>query len=125
MSQLRSIEWIPQSDLCDDVIVWVDVCKLDSSWKNDQPYYIGPGVIGPGNGERYKYDNFGLWLALENAVWMPQVCLEDGYVTFADGRHRFAWLRDHGMKSLPVAVCRECHEEISARFGVKTRISRI
>jgi hypothetical protein len=32
------------------------------------------------------------------AVEMPSICLDEekSYVCFSDGRHRFAWLRDHG-----------------------------
>ena len=28
---------------------------------------------------------------------------DDGIIAFTDGRHRFSWLRDHGVKTLPVA----------------------
>ena len=50
---------------------------------------------------------------------MPTIGLcDDGEVGFTDGRHRFAWLRDRGLESMPVAVSKESLEQITARFGV-------
>jgi hypothetical protein len=56
---------------------------------------------------------------------MPHVALADeGYIVFSDGRHRFAWLRDHGVRALPVTVSPDIEVEVRRRFGTKSRISR-
>jgi hypothetical protein len=57
---------------------------------------------------------------------MPHVGLTDeGYIVFSDGRHRFAWLRDHGLLTLPVTVSPDIEVEVRRRFGTKSRISRL
>ena len=54
------------------------------------------------------------------------VCLDqDGEISFTDGRHRFAWLRDHGLKVLPVQVPPEKALLIEARFGTTSRMSSL
>ena len=122
MTKWRVIDWIP---VCpDDVVVWISVTKLDASWKHHAPYYVGVGVSGPGNGSLSRYQRFGEWLAKGEPVWMPHVGFSNGHVSFSDGRHRFAWLRDHGVKALPVTVSPDIVAEMKRRFGTRSRISR-
>ena len=106
--------WIKESKR--DSVVWVDVEQLDIAWRcTDQ--YVGLGGTGAAIAGRYK--RFGEWLAhTEKAVMMPTIGLcDDGEVSFTDGRHRFAWLRDRGLKRIPAAVDKVSLESITARFG--------
>jgi hypothetical protein len=122
MVQGRIIEWIP---MYPDVVVWVSVARLDASWHHHVSYYVGPHATGPGNAMPSRYKRFGEWLAEGRQVWMPHIGLSGRHVSFSDGRHRFAWLRDNGVKALPVTVSPQIAAEIQRRFGTKTRISRL
>lgn len=42
-----------------------------------------------------------------------------------DGRHRFAWLRDHGLQALPVEVSTECETVYRTRFETCLRVGRL
>jgi|GEM_PF-3490123 len=53
------------------------------------------------------------------------VAFEKGVVSFSDGRHRFAWLRDHGVQAMPVQVSSEQRQEFENLFGVSDRVSTI
>lgn len=109
-----------------DPIVWISVVKLDASWRHDAPYYVGKRAIGPGTGDPSRYKKFGDWFVEGHKIWMPHVGLTDeGYIVFSDGRHRFAWLRDHGLLTLPVTVSPDIEVEVRRRFGTKSRISRL
>jgi hypothetical protein len=35
---------------------------------------------------------------------MPHISLKHYTMHFTDGRHRFAWMRDHGATMLPVTI---------------------
>lgn len=103
-----------------DVEVMIDVAKLDASFAKDREFYIGPQGEGGISG---RYERFGNWLKGGEAVGMPEVCLNDkGEVAFINGRHRFAWMRDHGVKKLPVAVPAGDAKEVQAKFGIATRM---
>jgi hypothetical protein len=128
MSKMRTIHWIrfppdwggPNAD----EVVWILVRKLESSWQLDTDYYVGAG--GTGKAISGRYEKFEKWLALGEPVWMASVVIDDGgEITFSDGRHRFAWLRDHGVVAIPVQVPPEQAEIISKRFGTTSRISLI
>jgi hypothetical protein len=105
-----SAEWTP---------VWVDVAKLDASWRKDD-LYIGPGGEG---GIRTRYPDFGKWLAAEHVpVGLPEVSLGwKDHVVFGNGRHRFSWMRDHGAQALPVMVPSEMAQAFRQRFGTPLR----
>lgn len=84
-----------------DRIVWVNVAKLDAAWKWDSSYYLAPNVIDA------KHERFDRWLA-ENAmterIEIPHISVYQGIASFTDGRHRFSWFRDHGVRAMPVTV---------------------
>lgn len=103
-------EWVP---------VWVDVAKLDASWRKDD-LYIGPGGEG---GIRTRYPDFGRWLASADApVGLPEVSIGwKDEVVFGNGRHRFSWMRDHGAKAVPVMVPAERALDFETRFGTSLR----
>ncbi|WP_414655824.1 plasmid fertility inhibition factor family protein [Frateuria sp.] len=106
----------------DDVAVWISVSKLDEAWRLDHEYYVGAGGDGAVIDDRYE--RFGEWLtSTHGCVELPDVAINDGVVSFSDGRHRFAWLRDHGVQAMPVQVSPEQAQEFRERFGVAERVS--
>lgn len=112
----------PPDVVVPDETVWVSVAKLDASWRKHPNEYIGSGGIGQAIGDRYS--RFGAWLQGGEAIYIPQVGLEhDGEIGFTDGRHRFAWLRDHGVMAMPINVDPDVAEAITKRFGTAERVS--
>lgn len=104
-----------------DEVIWVDIAKLDLSWRNDQDY-VGPG--GSGQSIEGRYVNVGKYISAGRPLYMPSVSLDDdGVVGFTDGRHRVAWLRDHGVVALPIEVPPGQAEVIKSRFGSVCRES--
>jgi hypothetical protein len=103
-------------------VVWVDVALLDQSWREGHQR-----IVEPGGGTDGLYERFGCWLARTSLpIGMPLVNLNEATgnaISFTDGRHRFAWLRDHGVKSLPVITSPEEALTIREQFGTKSRVS--
>jgi hypothetical protein len=102
-----------------DKIVWVDIARLDASWRLDKGYYLAPG----------KPNTFAYWIDRfkNRRIPMPHIALDPtGIVTFTDGRNRFAWFRDHGVKAIPITVATKSEEKIvKRRFGSRQRMVRI
>jgi hypothetical protein len=116
----NGIRWISvplPEDVEPDETVWISVAKLDVSWRKNRAQYIGHGGSGRVIGDRYK--KFGIWFEQGEPVQIPWVGLEDGEICFTNGRHRFAWLRDHGLKSMPIDVDPAVAGEMRKRFGVR------
>lgn len=112
----------PDWNAPDDVAVWVSVPKLHEAWRLDHDSYIGAGGSGAVIDDRYE--DFGVWLASTcGCIELPEMAIEGGVVSFSDGRHRFAWLRDHGVQAMPVQVSPEQAQEFQERFGVVERVS--
>jgi len=86
------------------VLLIVDVAKVDTAWKKDIGY-IGPGGD---NGIKGRYERFQQWLVQnpDVAIECPEIGYNEeiGRISFTNGRHRFAVLRDMGVKHLGVAV---------------------
>ena len=106
-----------------DRIVWINVKKLDSAWRADSLYVVPSAPDA--KGMSYKYARFGAWLEANFAnirVNMPHICMVGGVVSITDGRHRFAWCCDHGVRALPVTVgsTKEA-TAIGYHLGTKTR----
>jgi hypothetical protein len=83
--------------------------------------YIPPGEC--------FYHPFGDWLqesANKERAHMPHIGLYYGYISFADGRHRFAWCRDHCVTAMPVSVpSRAQLIKITSLFGSASRTCRV
>lgn len=85
-----------------DKLVPLDVVRFDEEFQREQGFYIEVGGKG-GIGERY--DRFGQFLAKNTTIDAAEVHVgPDGRVGFTNGRHRYAWLRDQGLTSIPVAM---------------------
>ncbi|MFS2025173.1 hypothetical protein [Massilia sp. CT11-137] len=115
------IDWTVALPHSGDVPVWVCVATLEHEWKRSENEYI---VAGGHNGMPGKYKNFGQWILSAKHVEMPEVCLVAGFVRFNNGRHRFAWLRDHGVIALPVAVQPSDVAAFRRKFGSPARTSQ-
>jgi hypothetical protein len=103
MIDFSKIKWIIEREEEDGVVVWVSVPKVDEYWKRDDGYYLGRETC---NGEA-RYLRFDDWIKTHTEVWMPVLSLVDRRcISFTDGRHRFAWFRDHGLKAMPVITDR-------------------
>lgn len=129
MPRSLNIRWAEPRQPCSDwnckpdSVVWISIEKLDAAWKHDTDAYIG--TRGTGAAIENRYEQFGKWLlATGEPVELPAVGLDDdGSVGFTDGRHRFAWLRDHGVHSMRVQVPADQAAEIELRFGTGDRTS--
>lgn len=90
------------------VLFIADVAKVDAAWKKDTGFHIGPGGD---NGIKGRYERFQQWLVDNPSVAIE--CPEIGYneeigrISFTNGRHRFAVLRDMGVKHVGVAVTKK------------------
>src|SRR5690348_13887762 len=75
----------------------------------------------------YRYKRFGEWIRDNSSpIKMPTVCLcTKGEVSFNDGRHRFAWSRDHGIQVMPIMTDPESAARFKARFGTGSRQSEL
>ena len=122
----QSIKWvIPKScrrsiDSGSEVVVWIDPRKLDPEWKRDTGFYVGPNGSNNSIGDRYQ--RFGEWLKQGLAVEMPEVGF--GYndiPVFTNGRHRYAWMRDHGVTAIPIVTDLSRSKEFQEIFGTSSR----
>lgn len=106
-----------------DVLVWISVAVLDMAWRVSDEY-VGNWGAGSLHGDRYS--KFGLWVVGAPFVDVPVLCLDEyGVPSFTDGRHRFAWLRDHGLRGLPIEVPPDQAGAFDVRFGTAVRIGSI
>lgn len=115
----RAVYWVPVqaaqgwSDY--DEIVWISISGVDASWQRDSSY-IGHDATGAAIAGRY--DKVGKRFERGDPMSMPVIDIgETGEVTFTNGRHRFAWLRDHAAAALPVQVSPDQAKMIRERFG--------
>ena len=111
-----AIDWNLQT-YAGDEIVWVDAEKLRASWEKDRYFYID-GPQHP-NAVKGRIERFGEWIKQGVPVKVSEIALtDDGEVTFINGRHRFVWMLQNGVKRLPVAVPTEIAIEVRSRFGI-------
>lgn len=120
---MQQITWATHAEVRDlldleDVIVWVDVSKANICWQKDD-FYIPEGAPE----HRGKYERFGLWLCSASCkVEMAHVSIgRGGSISFTNGRHRFAWMRDHGAKALPFTIWRGQATRLAKLAGTNLR----
>lgn len=122
----RSLTWCREVSWSDNPVVWIDVAKLDATWSEEcSNYYLGADLRDwPSSGMPYRYKRFGEWIVGSSApIRMSFAGLDSGWLSFGDGRHRFTWLRDHGVEALPIEVSRATVQEFASRFGTALRSS--
>ena len=117
----------------DYVPVWIDVQKLDAmlglASNTVHVRFAGEdGILGKYNG----VDRF-VRPRRRTAIEMSRVEIEPAceahpdrrIVYIIDGRHRFAWMRDHGAEALPVAAPASEASEIAQLVGTEDRFCRV
>lgn len=98
-------------------LVTIITSKFDDAFKKDTEYYIGKGGIGSIKG---RYKGFELFVLGGLEELAPGVVIhhtatdtieasevtvdKNGIVSFINGRHRYAWLRDHNVNDIQVAM---------------------
>lgn len=93
---------VPKRSLGDRELVYLKTQPMEQGYQRNKGYYIGPQGEG-GIGDRYQ--KFGEFT--EDADWIgaPEISVDDdGFVDFINGRHRYAYMRDQGLESIPVAL---------------------
>jgi hypothetical protein len=105
----------------DETIVWVDVAKIEAAWSSDPDFYVGPK--GSHNAIGQRYDRFGEWLKNGRIVEMPFISFDSDRKRpfFINGRHRFAWIRDHGAQAIPVCTPSDHAKEFQEKYGTNIR----
>jgi hypothetical protein len=107
-------------DLDPEPIVWLEVEKVEASFALNIHHYVGRGGVGAGQPSRYV--NIGRHFLSGRPIWMPHLGIgEHHHISFTDGRHRFAWIRDHGAIALPATTSLEDVVELGRRFGSSLR----
>jgi hypothetical protein len=96
-----------------DILANVDIQLADEAFRRDEGYYIGKDDIGIG-GRREKIRDEILYGDLKYAPIATIIMRNNKPVlSFTDGRHRFAELRDLGAKSINIAFSKESQKYIS------------
>jgi len=95
-------------------MVDVNTAELDKLWKMDIDMYIGEGGEG-GIGDRYKM--FQEYLKTGRDIETSEITISSDMpqrpVSFINGRHRFAVMRDRGMETIPVSMPKQSIEAAS------------
>lgn len=99
-------------------LINIDTKILDNLFKEDGISYIEP--YGK-NGISNRYKGVGEYLKTGEKIDATKVCFmeQDGKLAASinDGRHRFAYMRDLGMKEIPVSVDKNSYE-IAKKYGL-------
>ena len=130
----RAIAWDERASGAvqgDYVPIWIDVRKLDALLPLASNM-IHVGCAGE-NGVHGKYAGFDEFVRSHKRISMPWVKIErackehpDQDIAYiSNGRHRFAWMRDHGAQALPVSVLRSEANEVAQLVGTRARECRV
>ncbi len=74
---------------------------LEEKFKQDGELYVAKNGM---NGTKQKYDRFKSYLETNEPILAPRIYFNGDNVRFYDGRHRFAVLRDLGLREIPVSI---------------------
>ena len=103
-----------------DCVVWINIRKFDALWRFDKGFYV------PAGHSEYMRRVLLTILARKERLYMPHAEYYEGQASFTDGRHRFAWCRDHGVRYMPVTVEGPKQVKVFKRlFGTSARICRV
>ncbi len=111
-------------------VLVVDVARFDKAWSEDRGMYLPPGGAGTNYipiYDRNKPEGYNRYHRVGEVAPqfkdagkdfdMPTVGIRDGVPAFIDGRHRFAYFRDLGIKHLPVSVPKADYNQMKRLFG--------
>jgi hypothetical protein len=86
-------------------LVDVNVDAFEENFAKDKDFYVGPEGEG-GIGKRYAI--FTEFAKTAPSIEAPSVGIdENGRVMFDNGRHRYAYFRDKGLKTIPMSMSPE------------------
>ena len=96
----------PSGENREEFLQKIDATKLDVELKKNPEMHVG---YKGKNGSRLKYDRFKTFLKTNQEIRSPIIYLRklpSGEIEthIYDGRHRFAVLRDMGIKQIPVTI---------------------
>lgn len=115
------VNWVPTPigdgwDTEPAPVVWLDVKKIEGAFQQNAEQYVGKE--GAGVGQRSRYDHVGRFIVSGRSVFMPHITIvKSKTVWFTDGRHRFAWIRDHGARAFPATTSTESVGGLESKFG--------
>lgn len=96
-------------------LVNINVNKFDELFSKNKDYYIGH--LGK-NQIKNRYENFGQWYnKSKDDLYAPYISFNGHVPEFVNGRHRYAWLRDNGVKYVPMTM-RPSDEQIAIKLGL-------
>ena len=88
-----------------DKIAHIDPKVFDKAFAKSSWQYVGEKGKG---GIEGRYEKFAEWVKNADSMNASNVAVnKDGGVTFGDGRHRYAYLRDEGVEKIPMAMDEE------------------
>lgn len=88
-----------------NVLANINPQAFDKAFKKTEWQYVGPQGQG-GIGDRYN--KFGEFAQTAPSMNASNVSVDKiGRITFGDGRHRYAYLRDQGVDSIPMSMDKE------------------
>jgi hypothetical protein len=127
MATTHTLHW-KKADEGDDgeLVVWIDVAKLDDCWKSS----ARDDYLTQGNGDWNTF-HYLREAARTNAVMrIPRLTFFETHypkqqINFLDGRHRFAFVRDHGGRAMPVTLAREDIAEARRMFSSAVRACEV
>jgi hypothetical protein len=102
-----------------EVLITVDVAKVEADYSQDSNFYVSPGGGGAAIGNRYK--QFQQWLIdnPDTPIDPPDMGWSGHVACFGDGRHRWAVLRDQGAKRIAVTIPRRDLKIFVERYGAE------
>jgi hypothetical protein len=98
-------------DPIENVIVMLNVQKVDESWKLHENTYLSEFTNSIKNFHS-KQD-----LVNDRVDTPPEIFLRNGNIRFENGRHRFANLRDVNVTTMPFIVSQQEAKEFQTRFA--------
>lgn len=109
---IKRIVICPSGHNKEEFLQKIDAAKLDVELKKDPAMHVG---YNGKNGSGLKYDRFKAFLKTNQEIRSPIIYLRKlpcGEIEthIYDGRHRFAVLRDMGIKQIPVTIDKDSLE---------------
>jgi len=121
------IEWATHWELREisddnDAVVWVDLARADAIWQLDN-LYIPAGAPD----HRPKHEKFESWLIkATERVEMAHVAVSEGNsLSFTNGRHRFAWMRDHSAQAVPFTIWKGQARRLAKLVGTSLKVCEV
>ena len=95
-------------------LVEVNSSVFDKAFSKTTWQYVGKGGEG---GIEGRYKKFAEFIKDARSIEAPNVSVDkDGAIVFGDGRHRYAYLRDSGVKNIPLSMDAESIKN-AEKFG--------